>query len=123
MWNFSCQVRPDARAILYETAPSLFSLSSLCAGDILRLFRRLRRLRAGLIRLARHAARERRHAPPGADEEGEDLFGDDYLHDYRAQPELDVYERRGLDENYVEEMDLAEQLAARRAADEELDMR
>lgn len=59
----------------------------------------------------------------GADEDGEDLFGEDYMHDYRAQPELDVYERRGLDLNYEEEMDMAEMIAARRAAEDELDDR
>jgi len=45
------------------------------------------------------------------------------MRDYRAQPELDVYERRGIDADYQEEMDGAERLAARRAAEEELDDR
>lgn len=60
---------------------------------------------------------------PSEDDEGEDLFGDGYLGDYRADERLDRYEKRGIDVDYTEEAGAAEMMAARRAAEEELDDR
>uniref|UniRef100_UPI00398E7B76 DNA replication licensing factor MCM2 n=1 Tax=Pristiophorus japonicus TaxID=55135 RepID=UPI00398E7B76 len=45
------------------------------------------------------------------EEDGEDLMGDELERDYRAIPELDVYEREGLDD----EEDLEEMTASQRA--------
>ncbi|CAG9463626.1 unnamed protein product [Pedinophyceae sp. YPF-701] len=58
-----------------------------------------------------------------SDEDGEDLFGDDWQNDYRGIDQLDRYDPRGLDENFQEEMDEAAILAARRAAEDELEFR
>ncbi|XP_069792376.1 DNA replication licensing factor MCM2 isoform X2 [Narcine bancroftii] len=48
---------------------------------------------------------------PEEEEDGEDLMGDDLERDYRAIPELDVYEQEGLDDD----VDLEEMTASQRA--------
>ncbi|KAI3787309.1 hypothetical protein L1987_41687 [Smallanthus sonchifolius] len=61
----------------------------------------------------------------GEDEEGEgeDLFGDNYINDYRRMDEHDQYESAGLDESLEDERDLDQIMADRRAAETELDTR
>lgn len=54
------------------------------------------------------------------EEEGEDLFGDNYIRDYEAKSALDSYESAGID-NEDHEQGYEEQLAARRQAEEALD--
>lgn len=39
---------------------------------------------------------------PEEEEEGEDLFGPNLERDYRAYPELDIYEREGLDDEDID---------------------
>ena len=46
------------------------------------------------------------------DEEGENLFDGNELRDYRAQPEMDVYEQVGLDSGDYDAMNAEERLAA-----------
>ncbi|GJN40222.1 hypothetical protein PR202_gb29406 [Eleusine coracana subsp. coracana] len=57
------------------------------------------------------------------DEEGEDLFNDNYLDDYRRMEEHDQYESVGLDDSLEDERNLDEIIADRRAAEAELDAR
>lgn len=60
---------------------------------------------------------------PDEDEEGEDLFNDNYLDDYRRMDEHDQYESVGLDDSLEDERNLDEIMADRRAAEAELDAR
>ncbi|GJN13092.1 hypothetical protein PR202_ga31426 [Eleusine coracana subsp. coracana] len=62
-------------------------------------------------------------APDEEDEEGEDLFNDNYLDDYRRMEEHDQYESVGLDDSLEDERNLDEIIADRRAAEAELDAR
>ncbi|XP_071702697.1 DNA replication licensing factor MCM2-like [Rutidosis leptorrhynchoides] len=67
-----------------------------------------------------------RDEPDDVDEdegEGEDLFGDDFINDYRRMDEHDQYESVGLDESHEDERDLDQIMADRRAAEIELDAR
>ncbi|XP_073012879.1 DNA replication licensing factor MCM2 [Typha latifolia] len=57
------------------------------------------------------------------EEEGEDLFHDNYLDDYRQMDEHDQYESLGLDDSMEDERDLDQIMADRRAAEVELDAR
>lgn len=57
------------------------------------------------------------------EEEGEDLFNDNYMDDYRRMDENDQYESLGLDESLEDERDLDQIMADRRAAELELDAR
>ncbi|CAD5220408.1 unnamed protein product [Bursaphelenchus okinawaensis] len=50
------------------------------------------------------------------EEDGEDLFGDDMMRDYRAQPELDQLSASGIDDDDVSEISFG----ARRAAEREM---
>ncbi|KAF6134041.1 hypothetical protein GIB67_038332 [Kingdonia uniflora] len=65
------------------------------------------------------------HDEPDAEEEeeGEDLFNDNYLDDYRVLEGHDQYESAGLDDSVEDERDLDEIIRARRAAESELDTR
>ncbi|CAN4106991.1 unnamed protein product [Withania somnifera] len=56
-------------------------------------------------------------------EDGEDLFNDNYLDDYRVMGEADHYESLGLDDSMVDERDLDQIMADRQAAEVELDNR
>ncbi|KAL6969175.1 DNA helicase [Sarracenia purpurea var. burkii] len=64
-----------------------------------------------------------RDDPEEADEEeeGEDLFNDNYMDDYQRMAEHDRYESLGLDDSLEDERDLDQIMADRRAAEEELD--
>ncbi|KAI3501923.1 hypothetical protein L1887_29951 [Cichorium endivia] len=55
--------------------------------------------------------------------EGEDLFNDNYIEDYRRMDEHDQYESAGLDDSHEDERDLDQIMADRRAAEIELDTR
>ncbi|KAM3281233.1 DNA replication licensing factor MCM2 [Capsicum chacoense] len=57
------------------------------------------------------------------EEDGEDLFNDNYLDDYRVMGEADQYESFGLDDSMVDERDLDQIMADRQAAEVELDNR
>ncbi|KAK1320025.1 hypothetical protein QJS10_CPB04g00051 [Acorus calamus] len=57
------------------------------------------------------------------DEEGEDLYNDNYLNDYRRMEEHDQYETMGLDDSMEDERDLDQIMADRRAAEVELEAR
>ncbi|GAB2292715.1 hypothetical protein Dimus_026952 [Dionaea muscipula] len=57
------------------------------------------------------------------EEEGEDLFGDNYLDDYQRMEEHDQYEPVGLDDSLEDERDLDQIMEDRRAAEMELDVR
>ncbi|KAA8532264.1 hypothetical protein F0562_032296 [Nyssa sinensis] len=57
------------------------------------------------------------------EEEGEDLFNDNYMDDYRRMDEHDQYESVGLDESLEDERDLDQIMADRRAAEMELETR
>ncbi|CAB4263881.1 unnamed protein product [Prunus armeniaca] len=57
------------------------------------------------------------------EEEGEDLFHDNFLDDYRRMDEHDQYESLGLDDSVEDERDLDQIMADRRAAEIELDTR
>ncbi|XP_057950035.1 DNA replication licensing factor MCM2 [Malania oleifera] len=57
------------------------------------------------------------------DEDGEDLFLDNFMDDYRRMEEHDQYESVGLDESLEDERDLDQIMADRRAAEIELDAR
>ncbi|KAK4836622.1 hypothetical protein QYF36_025501 [Acer negundo] len=57
------------------------------------------------------------------EEEGEDLYNDNFLEDYRRMDEHDQYESLGLDESLEDERDLDQIMADRRAAELELDAR
>ncbi|KAK6776036.1 hypothetical protein RDI58_027037 [Solanum bulbocastanum] len=67
-----------------------------------------------------------RDDPEDADmeeEDGEDLFNDNYLDDYQRMGEADQYESLGLDDSMVDERDLDQIMADRQAAEVELDNR
>ncbi|MCD9641541.1 MCM DNA helicase complex subunit [Datura stramonium] len=67
-----------------------------------------------------------RDEPEDADfeeEDGEDLFNDNYLDDYRRMGEADQYESLGLDDSLVDDRDLDQIIADRQAAEVELDTR
>ncbi|GMY26690.1 DNA replication licensing factor MCM2 [Fagus crenata] len=57
------------------------------------------------------------------EDEGEDLFNDVFLEDYREMNEQDQYESVGLDDSLEDERDLAQIMEDRRAAELELDTR
>ncbi|KAL7094156.1 hypothetical protein ACP275_11G084200 [Erythranthe tilingii] len=57
------------------------------------------------------------------EEDGEDLFNDNFMDDYRRMGEQDQYERVGLDDSAEDERDLDQIMADRRAAEVELDAR
>ncbi|CAN1159255.1 DNA replication licensing factor MCM2 [Linum perenne] len=57
------------------------------------------------------------------DEEGEDLFHDTFMDDYRRMDEHDQYETVGLDDSLEDERDLDQIVQDRRAAELELDAR
>ncbi|KAJ1685627.1 hypothetical protein LUZ63_017017 [Rhynchospora breviuscula] len=59
----------------------------------------------------------------GEDEEGEDLYNDNYLDDYRRLDEQDQYESVGLDDSLEDERDMDQIMADRRAAEVELNTR
>ncbi|KAJ8452179.1 hypothetical protein Cgig2_016760 [Carnegiea gigantea] len=66
-----------------------------------------------------------RDEPEDADEEeeGEDLYNDDFLNDYRVMEEHDQYEEEGLNDSLEDERDLDQIMKDRRAAELELDAR
>ncbi|CAI9768795.1 unnamed protein product [Fraxinus pennsylvanica] len=55
------------------------------------------------------------------EEEGEDLFHDNFMDDYRRMNEQDQYESVGLDDSMEDERDLDQIMADRRAAEMELE--
>lgn len=57
------------------------------------------------------------------EEEGEDLFHDNFLDDYRQMEEQDNYESVGLNDSYEDERDLGQIMQDRRAAEVELETR
>ncbi|CAA7396009.1 unnamed protein product [Spirodela intermedia] len=57
------------------------------------------------------------------EEEGEDLYNDNFMEDYRRMDEHDQYESVGLDDSMGDERDLDQIMADRRAAEVELDAR
>ncbi|KAK4413531.1 DNA replication licensing factor MCM2 [Sesamum alatum] len=57
------------------------------------------------------------------EEEGEDLFNDNFMNDYRRLGEQDQYESLGLDDSMEDERDLDQIMADRRAAEIELEAR
>ncbi|CAN6483836.1 unnamed protein product [Victoria cruziana] len=57
------------------------------------------------------------------EEEGEDLYNDNFLEDYRPMEEQDQYESMGLDDSMEDERDLDQIMEDRRAAELELDAR
>ncbi|THU48148.1 hypothetical protein C4D60_Mb09t23160 [Musa balbisiana] len=57
------------------------------------------------------------------DEEGEDLYNDNYMEDYRRMDDQDRYETVGMDDSMEDERDLDQIMADRRAAEVELDVR
>ncbi|KAM6557354.1 hypothetical protein CsatB_004373 [Cannabis sativa] len=57
------------------------------------------------------------------EEEGEDLFHDNFMEDYRRMDENDNYESVGLDDSLEDERDLDQIMADRKAAESELDAR
>ncbi|XP_010522980.1 PREDICTED: DNA replication licensing factor MCM2 [Tarenaya hassleriana] len=57
------------------------------------------------------------------EEEGEDLFNDNYIDDYRQMNEQDQYESLGLDDSMEDERDLDQIMQDRQAAEAELDAR
>ena len=64
------------------------------------------------------------HASGEGDGEGDDLFGDDFLDDYRPIPELDHYENDDLMvEDVTQELPAEEAAEARRRAEEAMDAR
>ncbi|XP_058102706.1 DNA replication licensing factor MCM2 isoform X1 [Magnolia sinica] len=64
-----------------------------------------------------------RDEPDDADdeEEGEDLYNDNYMEDYRRMDEHDQYESVGLDDSMEDERDIDQIMEDRRAAEVELD--
>jgi DNA replication licensing factor MCM2 len=67
------------------------------------------------IDLRRHVEQDRRtnrRAQEDDDEEGEDLFGENYERDYRRNPELDIYDPTGLDDQDVSELSVRERMEA-----------
>ncbi|XP_062073862.1 DNA replication licensing factor MCM2 [Humulus lupulus] len=61
--------------------------------------------------------------PNEEEEEGEDLFHDNFMEDYRRMDDNDQYESVGLDESLEDERDLDQIMADRKAAESELDAR
>ncbi|KAJ9710049.1 hypothetical protein PVL29_001496 [Vitis rotundifolia] len=57
------------------------------------------------------------------EEEGEDLYNDNFMDDYRRMDDHDQYESLGLDESLEDERDLDQIMEDRRAAEVELDTR
>ncbi|URE29995.1 DNA replication licensing factor [Musa troglodytarum] len=57
------------------------------------------------------------------EEEGEDLYNDNYMEDYRRMDDQDRYETVGMDDSMEDERDLDQIMADRRAAEVELDAR
>ncbi|KAL8153547.1 hypothetical protein V2J09_011307 [Rumex salicifolius] len=57
------------------------------------------------------------------EEDGEDLFHDNFLDDYRRMEEQDNYESVGLNDSYEDERDMDQVLQDRRAAEVELESR
>lgn len=57
------------------------------------------------------------------EDEGEDLYNDNFLDDYRRMDGHDQYESQGLDESIDDERDLDQIMQDRRAAELELDAR
>uniref|UniRef100_A0A803PMW9 DNA replication licensing factor MCM2 n=1 Tax=Cannabis sativa TaxID=3483 RepID=A0A803PMW9_CANSA len=57
------------------------------------------------------------------EEEGEDLFHDNFMEDYRRMDDNDNYESVGLDDSLEDERDLDQIMADRKAAESELDAR
>ncbi|KAL2635726.1 hypothetical protein R1flu_007205 [Riccia fluitans] len=51
------------------------------------------------------------------EEEGEDLFNDNFMRDYQRLPEQDEYEAEGIDDDVEDNRDLAQVMQDRRAAD------
>ncbi|XP_044460633.1 DNA replication licensing factor MCM2 [Mangifera indica] len=60
---------------------------------------------------------------PEEEEEGEDLYNDNFMDDYRRMDEHDQYESLGLDESLEDDRDFDQIMADRRAAETELDAR
>ncbi|XP_038903137.1 DNA replication licensing factor MCM2 [Benincasa hispida] len=60
---------------------------------------------------------------PDEEEEGEDLYHDNFLDDYRRMDEHDQYESLGLDDSLEDERDLDQIMEDRRAAEMELETR
>ncbi|KAJ4826063.1 MCM DNA helicase complex subunit [Turnera subulata] len=60
---------------------------------------------------------------PEDEEEGEDLYNDNFLDDYRRMDENDQYESMGLDDSLEDERDLDQIMQDRRAAEVELETR
>ncbi|KAL0358212.1 UNVERIFIED_CONTAM: DNA replication licensing factor MCM2 [Sesamum calycinum] len=57
------------------------------------------------------------------EEEGEDLFNDNFMNDYRRLGQQDRYESLGIDDSMEDERDLDQIMADRRAAEIELEAR
>ncbi|KAI3916939.1 hypothetical protein MKW98_014400 [Papaver atlanticum] len=57
------------------------------------------------------------------EEDGEDLYNDNFMDDYQPMGEHDQYERVGLDDSMEDERDLDQIMEDRRAAEVELDVR
>ncbi|KAL2226113.1 DNA replication licensing factor MCM2 [Sesamum indicum] len=57
------------------------------------------------------------------EEEGEDLFNDNFMNDYRRLGQQDQYESLGIDDSMEDERDLDQIMADRRAAEIELEAR
>ena len=57
------------------------------------------------------------------EDEGEDLYNDNFLDDYRTMDAHDQYESMGLDESMEDERDLDQIMLDRRAAELELEAR
>ncbi|CAO2823331.1 unnamed protein product [Amaranthus hypochondriacus] len=57
------------------------------------------------------------------EEDGEDLYNDDFLNDYRELGEQDLYEEEGLHDSMEDERDMDQILKDRRAAEMDLDAR
>ncbi|XP_051122659.1 DNA replication licensing factor MCM2 [Andrographis paniculata] len=57
------------------------------------------------------------------EDDGEDLFNDNFMDDYRRMGEQDQYEAVGLDDSVEDERDLSQIMADRRAAEIELENR
>ena len=64
------------------------------------------------VDLRRHVERQRPVREEDEDDEGEDLFGDNYEKDYRRNPELDVYDAKGLDDSEYSELSVRERMEA-----------
>ncbi|KAI4336450.1 hypothetical protein L6164_014975 [Bauhinia variegata] len=60
---------------------------------------------------------------PDEEEEGEDLYNDNFMDDYRRMEEHDQYESIGLDDSLEDDRDMDQIMLDRRAAEVELDAR